>query len=109
MVIHQINVESVTLSKAEDDAIVSRYRHAPEALEITLQGVEPIARQIQFGGLGRLIKMREYIGNPVDLIGSKSANISMLIEALQTPVSQRPDHVKLYRVSVRVSTETNWV
>jgi hypothetical protein len=46
VVIHQINVESVTLTKAEDDAAVSRYRHTPEAFEITLQGVEPIAWQI---------------------------------------------------------------
>ena len=41
MVINQIDVVSVAVLKAKDDALVSGYRYGPKAFEFALERVKP--------------------------------------------------------------------
>jgi len=49
VVVHQINVERITINKAENNPPGAGYRNAPHALKAALEGVETIARQGQIG------------------------------------------------------------
>jgi hypothetical protein len=44
MIIRQINIERVTVNKAENDAPVARYRDAPQTLEAALERMKAVAR-----------------------------------------------------------------
>jgi hypothetical protein len=91
MVVCQINIECVTVHEAENDSPVSRYRDAPYALQSSLEGVKAVARQIEVRRMLRSIQVTQHVRDPARLIGSDLACVP-LVEALQTPVPERPDH-----------------
>ena len=66
------------------------YRDAPARFEFTTQGVKTITRQIKVGRVVRLIEVNQNIPNTPDLLCPNAARIIVLIQALQTPVPERP-------------------
>jgi len=91
VVVHQFNVEYVTVHKAEDNPPIAGYRHAPHPLKASLQGVEAISRQIKIGGRLRRIQVGENIREPICLIRTNPARVT-LVEAFKSPVPKRPYH-----------------
>jgi len=69
------NIERVTVLKAENDAPVG-YCHAPHALEVALERVEAIARQIEIGRLLCLVQVSQHVRNPPLLVGADLALVS---------------------------------
>jgi hypothetical protein len=68
VVVHQINIERVAVDNAEYNPPVSRYRALSS------------------------IQVAQNVREPADLVGADLARVPLLKQALQTPVSERPDH-----------------
>lgn len=71
VVVHQINIERVAVDKAEHNPPVAGYRSAPRALQVALESVETIARQVEVGRALRSIQVTQNVGDPARLIGAK--------------------------------------
>jgi len=69
VVVHQIDVERVTVNKAENNPPSAGYRNAPHALKVALERVETIARQGKIGGTLRPIQVTQNVRDPANLIG----------------------------------------
>jgi hypothetical protein len=91
VVVHQINVERVTVNQAENNPTVARYRNAPQAPKVALEGVKAVARQVEVGCTLRSIQVTKNVRDSARLIGTDLARVP-LVEAFQTPVSERPYH-----------------
>jgi len=59
VIIHQINIESIPVNKAENNPPVSRYRNARHALKVALERVETITRQVEIGWVPRSIQVTQ--------------------------------------------------
>jgi hypothetical protein len=92
VVIHQINIERVTVNEAEDNPPVAGYRSAPRALQVALESVETIARQVEVGRALRCIQMTQNVSDPARLISANLAGIPLLEQAFQTPVPESAYH-----------------
>jgi len=60
MVIDQIDVVSIAVLEAEDDAPVTRHRHGPQAFELALERMEPKAGKRHVSNVGRFVKAGQY-------------------------------------------------
>ncbi len=82
MVIHQINIERVTVKKTKNNSPVARYRNAPCALKAALESVETIARQVEIGRPLRSIQVTQNVRDPAHPISSDFAWVALLEQAL---------------------------
>jgi hypothetical protein len=80
VVVHQINVERVTVNEAENNPPVAGYRNALHALKIALESVKAIARQIKIRRPLRPIQVTENVRDPAHLISTDPARFP-LVEA----------------------------
>jgi hypothetical protein len=78
VVVHQINVERVTVNKAKNNPPVSGYRNAPHALKVALEGVETIARQGKIGRALRPIQVTQNVRDPANLISRDSVRLPLV-------------------------------
>jgi hypothetical protein len=91
VVVHQINVERVTVNQAENNPPVARYRNAPQAPKVALEGVKAVARQVEVGCTLRSIQVTKNVRDSANLIGTDLTRVAVVKE-LQSPATKRPDH-----------------
>jgi hypothetical protein len=92
MVVSQFNVKGVLSLKSEDDAPIGPHGHRPESLQVALQRVRAIARQIESLWRCRRIENRKDSFHRVQQVGPDPASVAALIEAPETPMLEAPDH-----------------
>ena len=73
MVVGQIDLVCIAVLKAKDDAPIAGDHHAPVALQVALERMETIARQIEITGGLSLVQMEQHIVDAVELV---AANLS---------------------------------
>ncbi len=76
-------------------------------LETALQQMNPLARQIEVGGFGRVVEVSQRRRDTVREIGSHPARISVLMHPPEASMTKAPDHGHVYRMSVRISMKTD--
>jgi hypothetical protein len=54
--------------------------------------VETIARQIEITGRLRFVQMSQHVADAAELVAADFAAVSVLVEPLQAPVTEAPDH-----------------
>jgi hypothetical protein len=91
VVVHQINVERITVNQAENNPPVAGYRNAPHALKIALESMKTVAGQIKIRRPLPPIQVTQNVRNPAHLIGTDLARVP-LVEVFQAPVPERPYH-----------------
>jgi hypothetical protein len=92
MVVDQINVAGAAFFKAEDHAPVRPYRHAPEAFQSALEGVEPETREIHVFRLASAVQDEEYILELLDVIGMDAFGLAVLKKPPQPFMPEAPNH-----------------
>ena len=58
------------------------------ALQISLERVETIARQLEFSRFLCSVQMQQHVIDAVELVGADLAALALLIKPLQAPVSK---------------------
>jgi hypothetical protein len=91
VVVHQINVEGVTVNQAENNPPIARYRNAPRALKATLESVKAVTWQVEVRRALRSIQVTKYVRDSANLISTNLARVA-LVEEFQSPVTECPDH-----------------
>jgi hypothetical protein len=82
VVIHQINIENVTLFEPEYDAPVTGDADAPISLHISLQWVQAISGKVNLRGTYRRIEMGQHIDNALELIRLDLTGVPVLKQTL---------------------------
>ena len=82
MVIHQINIENITVFEAEDDAPVTADADAPAPFPVAFQRVQAISGKVNIRRTLGGIEMGQHIGDATHLIGSDLAGVPILKQAL---------------------------
>ncbi len=68
MVIHQINIEAIAVSKPEHDSPVAANRDTPESPQLTPERMKTIAREIDIIQPNGRIQVSQHVVNPLQLI-----------------------------------------
>lgn len=68
MVVHQINIEYITIFEPEYDAPVTADADAPVPFPIALQRVQAISGKVNVYRMERRVEMGQHIGNALELI-----------------------------------------
>lgn len=89
VVIDQIDIKGISVFKAKNNSPVAGYRDAPVAFQFPPKRVKPVTRQVKIGRVFCLIKMRQHIPEPLNLIGTNAARIIALKKTFQTLMSKR--------------------
>ena len=103
MVIHEIDIQSITVIKAEDNPPVTGNADAPDVFEIAFETVQAVAGKIHVRRLRRHVQVGQNVFDALRLIGAKLTRITF-IETLEPAMPDRLYQCRLYRVSVRDSS-----
>ena len=90
VIVNQLNIKGVSILKPEDDAPIRAHRNRPVSFPITLELVQPIARQIKSLGRGRNIEDRQDLLYRINQIRTDSAPVSLLIKPFQSSTVKAP-------------------
>jgi hypothetical protein len=91
VVIDQFNFKGVVV-KPKHNPPIGPYCYGPEALQLALKRMQPIAGKVK--GLRRFgsIKNSQNFLNGVHQIAPYSSGVPVFVESFQTPVLKAPDH-----------------
>jgi hypothetical protein len=92
MVIDVIDIERIAIGKSKNHAPIGPNGNRPEAFQLTLEGVQIEARQIHVCNTASRIETRDNIAQLLNMLGYHTAWIVVIPEALQSLVTNRPDH-----------------
>jgi hypothetical protein len=92
MIVNQFNIECVRACKAENDAPIRPHGNGPEPLQIALERMQAIARKRKFLWSSRFIEDRHDLLNCVPEVGPNPASVVALVQPLEAPVPEAPDH-----------------
>jgi len=92
MVVQIIDVEYVTVGKAECHSPVCADRHRPEPFHFALEGMQPEAGQIHISCSVGCVEAHENITQLNDVFSWHSARVGVFVKAFQSSVADRPDH-----------------
>src|SRR6185312_13799618 len=95
MVVGIIDIKHLPLFQAKDDAPVRLNRHSPKALEVTLERMRPVSRQVEVLRHPRNIESRQNAAQLFDMPGIQASRVVVLMQALQALMTERPDHGRM--------------
>jgi hypothetical protein len=91
VIVDQVNIVNVAAAEPKNNPVVPRYRDAPEALKIPLQGMKPESGKIRVAGFVGDIQHTQDALNLVGKIGPDFAVIT-LIQQLQAFMAPAHNH-----------------
>src|ERR1700689_4782954 len=100
MVVHEVDVERLTVLEPEDDAPVGPHRNRPKALVIAGQRMKPKGRQLQRLNLLRGLQNRQNLPELSHMIGINAFRKVVLVELTQSLVQKAPNHPSSPKASV---------
>lgn len=92
MIVFQVNIKHVAISKHKRDPPVASHPNAPDAFSITGQRVKAIARKVEVIEVLSLIKHGQDTIDAVEHVCTNTTSVSALIQALQTAMLDRSDY-----------------
>jgi len=92
VIIDQFDVKSIISFKAEDNSPIGPYRDSPESSQAAFQRVQTIPGEIQGLRAGGGIEDGKDSFHGFHEVGPYPASVAALIEALQAPMLEAPNH-----------------
>jgi hypothetical protein len=77
--VDQVDIERMPGLEAEDDPPVPRYGDCPEALHVSPQGMELVARKVHLLRLVGLVQASEDTSDLIHPVGGKASSIVIFI------------------------------
>ena len=93
VVIHQIDIEYITVFEPEYDAPVTADTDAPVPFPIAFQRVQAISGKVNVDRMDCRVEMGQDIGNALALMRTDLAGVPVLKQALQGSMTERPYHL----------------
>lgn len=97
VIIHKVNVKSVSILKPEDDSPIRSNGNGPVPFQITFQRMQSVAGKVQLLRPGGGIKDSEQVLDLFDQIGPDPARIPSLKQTPQPRVPKGLDHVPILK------------
>ncbi len=94
MIIEVINAGCILSLEAKNNPPVRPNGDAPESGEIAFEGVQPVARQIQVFGAGRLIKQSRDAPDFFDMLLKETPPVVFFIQAAQAAMPKPGNHAQ---------------
>ena len=91
MIIDQLDIEGVFACEAENNPPICPHGHRPEAVQVALQRVEAVPREIERLRRSGRIENRKNSFDSVQQIGAYAASVATLVQALQASVLEAPN------------------
>jgi hypothetical protein len=101
VVVNQINIAGAAVAESKNDAPVARHGDGPETGKVSLERMQPKARQVHVADLGRLVETRQDALDLSDMVRIQPTAVSLLEqkpEALMPPADDHSRNCNLTRV-----------
>ena len=92
MVVHQIDIEYITVFEPEYDAPVTADADAPVPFPIVLQRMQAISGKVNVHRMDCRVEMGQCVGNALELIRPDLAGVSFVKQTLSGSMAERPYH-----------------
>ena len=91
MVVGEVYVEHIPILDTKSDPPVTADRHGPKAFQLALQGMQPIAGEIQIRRYGGSIQNGQHVFNSISQRRADPACIAFP-QSFQASMPEAPDH-----------------